>query len=129
MEPWLGDIEQETLGNDTFRTVVFTGKHTQLTVMSIEPGDDIGGEVHDGHDQFIRIESGSARVELGGSEGAPEHVQEIGDDWAVIIPSGTWHNVVNTGGEPLKLYSLYSPAEHPDGAVHRTKADAEAAES
>jgi mannose-6-phosphate isomerase-like protein (cupin superfamily) len=129
MEPWLGDIEQETLGNDTFRTVVFTGKHTQLTVMSIEPGDDIGGEVHDGHDQFIRIESGSARVELGGSEGAPEHVQEIGDDWAVIIPSGTWHNVVNTGGEPLKLYSLYSPAEHPDGTVHRTKADAEAAES
>jgi mannose-6-phosphate isomerase-like protein (cupin superfamily) len=129
MEPWLGDIEQETLGNDTFRTVVFTGKHTQLTVMRIEPGDDIGGEVHGGHDQFIRIESGSARVELGGSEGAPEHVQEIGDDWAVIIPSGTWHNVVNTGGEPLKLYSLYSPPEHPDGTVHRTKADAEASEN
>jgi mannose-6-phosphate isomerase-like protein (cupin superfamily) len=129
MKPWLGDIEQETLGNATFRTVVFTGEHTQLTVMSIEPGDDIGGEVHDGHDQFIRIESGAARVELGGSEGAPELVQEVGDDWAVIIPSGTWHNVVNTGGEPLKLYSLYSPPEHPDGTVHRTKADAEAAES
>ena len=129
MERWLGDIEQETLGNDTFRTVVFTGKHTQLTVMSIEPGDDIGGEVHDGHDQFIRIESGSARVELGGGAGAPEHVQEIVDEWAVIIPSGTWHNVVNTGGEPLKLYSLYSPPEHPDGTVHRTKADAEASEN
>jgi mannose-6-phosphate isomerase-like protein (cupin superfamily) len=128
MDPWIGDIEQETLGNDTFRTVVFTGEHTQLTVMSIEPGDDIGGEVHDGHDQFIRIESGSARVELGGSEGAPAKVQEAGDDWAVIIPSGTWHNVVNTGDEPLKLYSLYSPPEHPDGTVHRTKADAEAAE-
>ncbi len=128
MDPWIGDIEQETLGNNTFRTVVFTGEHTQLTVMSIEPGDDIGGEVHDGHDQFIRIESGSARVELGGSEGAPEQVQEVGDDWAVIIPSGTWHNVVNTGSEPLKVYSLYSPPEHPDGTVHRTKADAEAAE-
>jgi mannose-6-phosphate isomerase-like protein (cupin superfamily) len=128
MDPWVGDIEQETLGNDTFRTVVFTGEYTQLTVMSIEPGDDIGGEVHDGHDQFIRIESGSARVELGGSEGAPAKVQEVGDDWAVIIPSGTWHNVVNTGGEPLKLYSLYSPPEHPDGTVHRTKADAETAE-
>ena len=128
MDPWVGDIEQETLGNDTFRTVVFTGEHTQLTVMTIEPGDDIGGEVHDGHDQFIRIESGSARVELGGSEGAPEQVQEVGDDWAVIIPSGTWHNVVNTGSEPLKVYSLYSPPEHPDGTVHRTKADAEAAE-
>ncbi len=128
MDPWVGDIEQETLGNGTFRTVVFTGEHTQLTVMSIEPGDDIGGEVHDGHDQFIRIESGSARVELGGSEGAPAKVQEVGDDWAVIIPSGTWHNVVNTGSEPLKVYSLYSPPEHPDGTVHRTKADAEAAE-
>jgi mannose-6-phosphate isomerase-like protein (cupin superfamily) len=128
VEPWVGDIEQETLGNDTFRTVVFTGEHTQLTVMSIEPGDDIGGEVHDGHDQFIRIESGSARVELGGSEGEPARVQDVADDWAVIIPSGTWHNVVNTGDEPLKLYSLYSPPEHPDGTVHRTKADAEAAE-
>ena len=128
MDPWVGDIEQETLGNDTFRTVVFTGEHTQLTVMSIEPGDDIGGEVHDGHDQFIRIESGSARVELGGSQGNPAKVQDVGDDWAVIIPSGTWHNVVNTGTEPLKVYSLYSPPEHPDGTVHRTKADAEAAE-
>jgi mannose-6-phosphate isomerase-like protein (cupin superfamily) len=128
MHPWIGDIEQETLGNDTFRTVVFTGEHTQLTVMSIEPGDDIGGEVHDGHDQFIRIEAGSARVELGGSEGNPANVQDVGDDWAVIIPSGTWHNVVNTGTGPLKVYSLYSPPEHPDGTVHRTKADAEAAE-
>jgi mannose-6-phosphate isomerase-like protein (cupin superfamily) len=128
MEPWLGDIEQETLGNDTFRTVVFTGEHTQLTVMSIEPGGDIGGEVHDGHDQFIRIESGTARVELGGSEGAPATVQDVADDWAVIIPSGTWHNVVNTGSGPLKVYSLYSPPEHPDGTVHRTKSEAEAAE-
>ena len=129
MNPWIGDIEQETLGNDTFRTVVFTGEHTQLTVMSIEPGDDIGGEVHDGHDQFIRIESGSARVELGGSEDAPAKIHEVGDDWAVIIPSGTWHNVINTGREQLKLYSLYAPPEHPDGTVHRTKADAEAAEN
>jgi mannose-6-phosphate isomerase-like protein (cupin superfamily) len=128
MEPWVGDIEQETLDNDTFRTVVFTGEYTQLTVMSIEPGDDIGGEVHDGHDQFIRIESGAARVELGGREGAPAQVQEVGDDWAVIVPAGTWHNVVNIGTEPLKVYSLYSPPEHPDGTVHRTKADAEAAE-
>ena len=128
MDPWIGDIEQETLGNDTFRTVLFTGQYTQLTVMSIEPGDDIGGEMHDGHDQFIRIESGSARVELGGEQGAPATVQDVGDDWAVIIPSGTWHNVVNTGSKPLKVYSLYSPAEHPHGTVHRTKAEAEADE-
>ena len=107
---------------------MFTGEHTQLTVMSIEPGDDIGGEVHHGHDQFLRIESGTARVELGGSEGSPEEVHEVADDWAIIVPSGSWHNVVNTGSGKLKVYSLYSPPEHPDGTVHRTKADALAAE-
>jgi mannose-6-phosphate isomerase-like protein (cupin superfamily) len=127
MPGWVGNIEQQTLENETFRMVVFTGGHTQLTVMSIEPGDDIGGEVHDGHDQFLRIESGRARVELGGSEGAPEDVHEVEDDWAVIVPSGTWHNVINLGDVPLKVYSLYSPPEHPVGTVHRTKADAEAA--
>ena len=128
MPGWVGDIERETLDNETFRTVVFTGEHTQLTVMSIAVGDDIGGEVHEGHDQFIRIESGRARVELGGSEGAPEETHDVEDDWAVIVPSGCWHNVVNTGSDELKVYSLYSPPEHPDGTVHATKADAEAAE-
>lgn len=128
MPGWVGDIEQETLGNDMFRTVLFTGAHTQLTVMSIAPGEDIGGEVHDGHDQFLRIEGGRARVELGGREGAPEETHDIEEDWAVIVPTGVWHNVVNTGSEPLKVYSLYSPPEHPDGTVHATKADAEAAE-
>ena len=128
MPGWVGDIERQTLDNETFRTVVFTGGNMQLTVMSIEPGDDIGAEVHDGHDQFLRIESGSARVELGGSDGAPQDVHEVEDDWAVIVPSGTWHNVINTGSEPLKVYSLYAPPEHPDGTVHRTKADALAAE-
>ena len=128
MPGWVGDIERETLDNETFRTVVFTGEHTQLTVMSIAVGDDIGGEVHEGHDQFIRIESGRARVELGGSEGAPEETHDVEDDWAVIVPAGCWHNVVNTGSDELKVYSLYSPPEHPDGTVHATKADAEAAE-
>lgn len=128
MPGWVGDIEGETRANETFRTVVFTGEHTQLTVMSIERGDDIGGEVHEGHDQFLRIEEGSARVELGGGEGSPEEVHEVGDGWAIVVPSGTWHNVVNTGPGPLKVYSLYSPPEHPDGTIHRTKADALAAE-
>ena len=128
MPGWVGDIERETIDNKTFRTVVFTGEHTQLTVMSIAVGDDIGGEVHEDHDQFIRIESGSARVELGGREGAPEETHDVEDDWAVIVPAGCWHNVVNTGSDELKVYSLYSPPEHPDGTVHATKADAEAAE-
>jgi mannose-6-phosphate isomerase-like protein (cupin superfamily) len=128
MPGWVGNIEEETLANETFRTVVFTGAHTQLTVMSINPGDDIGGEVHDGHDQFLRIEGGRARLELGGAEGSPQEVHDVEDDWAMIVPSGVWHNLVNTGDGPLKVYSLYSPPEHPDGTVHRTKANALAAE-
>jgi mannose-6-phosphate isomerase-like protein (cupin superfamily) len=127
MDAWIGDIEQETTRNETFRTVLFTGEHTQLTVMSIEPGEDIGLEVHEDHDQFLRIERGRARVEVGPSKDQLE-TQDVEDDWAVIVPAGTWHNLVNTGDDPLKVYSLYSPPEHPDGTVHRTKADAEAAE-
>jgi mannose-6-phosphate isomerase-like protein (cupin superfamily) len=122
MTGWIGDIERETLDNETFRTVLFTGEHMQLTVMSIEPGGEIGEETHEGHDQFLRIEGGSARVILGDKE------QDVEDDWAVIVPSGVRHNVVNTGTGPLKVYSLYAPPEHPDGTVHRTKAEADAAE-
>jgi mannose-6-phosphate isomerase-like protein (cupin superfamily) len=125
---WVGDIERKTLENATFRTVVFTGEHTQLTVMSIEPGDDIGREVHPDHDQFLRIERGSARIELSRTEDEVEDTHDAEVDWAVIIPAGIWHNVVNTSDGQLKVYSLYSPPEHPDGMVHRTKADALAAE-
>jgi mannose-6-phosphate isomerase-like protein (cupin superfamily) len=125
---WVDDIEQATLDNDTFRTVLFTGKHTQLTVMRLGPGEDIGREAHEHNDQFIRIEQGSARVELGGAEDRIDETHEVDDDWAAIVPAGVWHNVVNTGDGELKLYSLYSPPEHPDGTVHRTKAEAEEAE-
>ncbi len=128
MAGWVGDIEQVTLDNTTFRTVVFTGEHTQLTVMRIAPGEDIGREVHHDRDQFLRFEQGQARVELGRTEDAVDETHEVSDDWAVIIPAGTWHNVVNTGTDDLKLYSLYSPPEHPDGTIHVTKADAEEAE-
>jgi mannose-6-phosphate isomerase-like protein (cupin superfamily) len=125
---WVGDIEQETLENGTFRTVVFTGQQTQLTVMSLEPGESIGREVHEGIDQFLRVERGSGRVELGRSEDTVDETHEVTDDWAVIVPAGVWHDLVNTGDGELKLYSLYSPPEHPDGTVHETKAEAEAAE-
>jgi mannose-6-phosphate isomerase-like protein (cupin superfamily) len=125
---WVGDVEQATLQNDTFRTVLFTGEHTQLTVMRLGPGEDIGREAHPHLDQFLRIEQGSGRVELGRSEDAIGETHEVEDDWAIIVPAGVWHNVVNTGSGELKLYSLYSPPEHPDGTVHRTKADAERAE-
>ena len=125
---WVGDIERETLENTNFRTVVFTGGHTQLTLMRLGPGEDIGREMHDHLDQFLRIEQGSGRVELGSTQDAVDVTHDIEGDWAVIVPAGVWHNVVNTGAAELKLYSLYSPPEHPDGTVHETKADAEAAE-
>ena len=125
---WVGDIERATLQNETFRTVLHTGEHVQLTVMRLAPGEDIGREVHPDLDQFLRIESGTGRVELGLTESEIEETHDASDDWAIIVPAGVWHNVVNTGDGDLKLYSLYTPPEHPDGTVHRTKADAEAAE-
>jgi mannose-6-phosphate isomerase-like protein (cupin superfamily) len=125
---WVGDIERSTIENETFRTVLFTGAHAQLTVMRIAPGEDIGRERHEGNDQFIRIEQGQARIELSEREDGVDEAHDVSEDWAVVIPAGTWHNVINTGPDELKLYSLYAPSEHPDGTVHRTKADAEAAE-
>ena len=126
---WVGDVERLTLDNDTFRTVVFTGAHTQLTVMRIGPGEDIGLESHPHLDQFLRIEQGKARLELGTTQDRVDETHDVEDDWAFIVPAGVWHNVVNTGERDLKLYSIYAPPQHPDGTVHRTKADAEAAEA
>ena len=108
--------------------MLFTGKHTQLTVMSLAPGEEIGWESHGTHDQFIRLEQGQGRVEFGRTEDSVDETHEVQDDWAFIVPAGVWHNVVNTGDEKIKLYSLYSPPEHPDGTVHKTKAEADAAE-
>ena len=125
---WVGDIERRTIENETFRTVLFTGAHAQLTVMRLAQGEDIGREQHRDRDQFIRIEQGQARIELSAREDAVDEAHDVTEDWAVVIPAGTWHNVINTGPDELKLYSLYAPAEHPDGTVHPTKADAEAAE-
>jgi mannose-6-phosphate isomerase-like protein (cupin superfamily) len=125
---WVGDIEKATVENATFRTALFTGEHTQLTVMRIAPGEDIGREAHHDRDQFLRVEQGRARVELGRTESAVDETHDVEDDWAIIVPAGIWHNVVNTGTGDLKLYSLYSPPEHPAGTVHETKADAETAD-
>lgn len=126
---WVADIERATKENEVFRAVVFTGEHAQLTVMSLAPGEDIGLEQHAHNDQFLRIEQGNGRLELGSAKDSIEETYEVEDDWAIVIPAGVWHNVVNTGSGELKLYSLYSPPEHPDGTVHRTKAEAEAAEA
>jgi mannose-6-phosphate isomerase-like protein (cupin superfamily) len=114
------NIEYDTLENEDYRRVIFTGKHTQLVLMTLQPGEEIGRETHSGHDQFIRIEGGSGVALLGGEK------HELSDGSAIIIPSGVEHNVINTSeDEPLKLYTLYSPPEHPDGTVHETKEDEE----
>lgn len=116
---YVGNIEEETLQNTNFRRVIFTGPHSQLVVMSLEPREEIGLEAHEG-DQFIRFEEGEGRVVLDGNEA------EIRDDYAVVIPAGTVHNVINTSADRrMKLYAIYSPPEHPDGIVHRTRAEAE----
>ncbi|MCU1496763.1 MAG: Cupin 2 conserved barrel domain protein [Acidimicrobiales bacterium] len=128
MTGWVQNIEDATIENTNFRTVLFTGQNMQLTVMSIKPGEEIGVEMHDHLDQFLRVEQGRGRVTMGPSKDEVAETYDIEDDWATIIPGGTWHNVINTGDEDLRLYSLYSPPEHPEGTVHRTKADADADE-
>lgn len=121
---YVGSIENTTERNEFFRQVLFTGKHLQLVVMSLQPGEEIGNEVHDHIDQFFRIEQGSARFVFNETE---VHLVEAGD--AVVVPAGTFHNVINPSPtEPLKLYTVYTPPGHPDGTVNKTKAEAEAAE-
>lgn len=129
MTGWVDDLEKATLSNSTFRTVLYTGARMQLTVMSLAPGEEIGVEMHGDVDQFIRVEEGRARITFGPSEEEVAETHHAEDDWAVIIPAGTWHNVTNVGPGHLKLYSLYSPPEHLDGTVHETKAEADAAEA
>jgi mannose-6-phosphate isomerase-like protein (cupin superfamily) len=115
---YVTNIERDTLENGDYRRVLFTGRNTQLVLMTLQPREEIGSEVHEEHDQFIRIEAGTGKVVLDGKEHA------LSDGVAVVIPAGVRHNVVNTSAsEPLRLYTLYSPPEHPDGTVHRTKRD------
>lgn len=125
--PFVTNIEKATLENSNYRTTLWTGKYMQLTVMSIEPGHDIGLEVHQDHDQFLRIESGIARVEMGSSKDDMQQ-WEAGDDDVVLVPAGTWHNLTNIGESNLQVYSLYSPPEHAHGTVHVTKAESDAEE-
>ena len=126
--PYVVDIEQAVLHNRFFRTAIWTGKHLQVTLMSIRAGEDIGLERHPNVDQFLRIESGRGLVQLGPRKDNLHYQQYVQDDFAIFVPAGTWHNIINTGHTPLKLYTIYAPPEHPFGTVHRTKQDAMAAE-
>jgi len=116
MKGYIANMEKETLENEAYRKVLYTSYYSQLVIMALQPGEEIGEEVH-GLDQFIRFEQGAGKVVLDGVEHSVE------DDYAVVIPAGTVHNVLNTGEEVMKLYSIYSPPEHKHGTVHATKGD------
>lgn len=111
-------IEQETVDNENFRKVLYTAEHSQLVLMSLKPGEEIGLEVHEKNDQFFRFEKGEGKVVVNDTE------YSVGDGDAVIVPSGSQHNVINTGDRSLRFYTIYSPAHHRDGTVHKTKSDA-----
>jgi len=118
MKGYCDNIEQRTVENDDFRRVLYTGKKLQLVLMTLQPGEEIGSEVHEDRDQFFRIEEGEGVVDIDGD------ANPVCDDYAVIVPAGARHNVRNTGNQPLRLYTLYGPPEHLDGIVQATKADA-----
>lgn len=127
-EPFVVNIEDATKQNNNYRTALWTGSHLQLTLMSIKVGEDIGLEIHPNLDQFIRIEEGEGIVKMGDSQYNLNFQRKVYDDFAFIIPAGKWHNLINTGDKPLKLYSIYAPPQHPRGTIHQTKAIAQAAE-
>jgi mannose-6-phosphate isomerase-like protein (cupin superfamily) len=117
MNGFVGNIDDLTEANENYRKVVYTGPNMQLVLMALQPGEEIGLEKHDTHDQFFCIETGEGTIIINGEESA------LGDDMSVIVPAGAEHNVINTGTEVLKLYTIYAPPQHPDGTVHATKAD------
>ena len=124
--PFVIDINKATLANDNYRSALWTGRNLQLTLMNLKPGEDIGLEVHPGTDQFLRIEKGTGVVQMGTSKENLPFQQNLYDDYAVFVPAGTWHNIINTGKEPMYIYSIYAPPHHPYGTVHQTKAIAQA---
>lgn len=124
-EPFVININKATKQNNNFRTALWTGKHLQVTLMSIDVGESIGLEMHPDVDQFIRIEQGYGLVQMGNDKNNINFERKVYDDFAIIIPAGKWHNLTNIGNVPIKLYSIYAPPNHPKGTIHRTKADAE----
>jgi mannose-6-phosphate isomerase-like protein (cupin superfamily) len=122
MKGFVANIEELSLENDNFRKVLYTSNNSQLVLMSLEVGEEIGEEIHDEEDQFLRVEKGTGKVILEGV------VHELVDGSSVVVPKGVKHNIINTGNEAMKLYTLYMPPHHRDGMVHKTKAEAESNE-
>ena len=127
-EPQSFDLEEETLQNTNYRAVVWSGRYLQLTLMSIPVGGDIGLEAHPETDQFLRVDAGRGRVQMGRTKDRLDFDQEVEDGWAILVPAGTWHNVINVGDETLQLYTVYAPVHHAPGQVHVTADDAAHAE-
>lgn len=127
-DPYVTNITKATLENPYFRRTLWTGTHLQLTLMCIPPCGEIGLERHCDLDQFLRLEQGQGRVLMGKNRNCLNYQRNVSDNDAIFIPAGTWHNLINTGDEPIKLYSIYAPVQHPRGTIHCTKADSDAAE-
>ena len=127
-KPFVVNMEEAAKQNTAFRTALWTGKHLQVTLMSLHAGEDIGVESHPHTDQFLGIEEGHGVVQMGESKDKLSFQQNVHEGYAIVVPAGTWHNLTNVGDKPLKLFSIYAPPQHPYGTVHETKAIAEAAE-
>ena len=124
-DPQSFDLEKATVENTNYRTVAWSGTYLQLTLMCIPVGDDIGLEAHPETDQFLRVDAGRGRVQMGRAKDQLDFEQEVEDGWAIFVPAGTWHNVTNIGEEPLQLYAVYAPVHHAPGKIHVTADDAE----
>ncbi len=124
-QPFVANINKLAQENNYFRSALWTGEHLQLTLMSIPVGADIGAEMHQNVDQFLQITEGCAVVMMGQNKNALNHQKKVTGGFCVFVPAGTWHNIINTGNRPLKIYSIYAPPQHPFGTVHKTKSDAE----
>ena len=127
-QPAVVNIDKETKCNNNYRKSIWTGEHLQVTVMSIIPGGEIGLEIHENLDQFLRVEYGVASVYMGKTKPDVKFLGNANDNYAIIIPAGTWHNIINEQNIPLKMYSVYAPPKHPIGTVHKTKFDSDLAE-
>ena len=125
-QPQSFDLEKFTLENTNYRRVAWSGRYLQVTLMSIPVGRDIGLEMHPETDQFLRLDAGRGRVQIGPSKDRLTFEEEVSDGWCILIPAGSWHNVTNTGEEPMQVYAIYAPAHHKPGKIHKTASDAAA---
>jgi mannose-6-phosphate isomerase-like protein (cupin superfamily) len=125
-QPQSFDIERATKDNTNYRSVAWSGRYLQVTLMSIPVGGDIGLEVHPETDQFLRLDAGSGRVQMGPAKDKVTFEKEVSDGWCILVPAGTWHNITNIGATPMQVYAIYAPVHHMPGKVHATAAAAAA---